>query len=74
MQALRPGKQARATSVRQSRQPPAIFMEPMARIRAEHAASARAVATARDYFAGTGGIDSCGVAVRGAALWTIVYA
>ena len=30
--------------------------------------------TVRAYFAGTAGIDSCGVAVRGAALWTIVYA
>ena len=48
--------------------------EPMRRVRLEPAAPASAIAGRPRYFAGTGAIDSCGVAVRGAALWTIVYA
>ena len=74
MQVVRPGKHAaggiRALTTDAARD----FGLPMRRVRAEHAASASAVDTAFGHFAGTGGIDSCGVAVRGAALWTIVYA
>lgn len=72
MQAVRPGKHA-AGGIRES----ATIWRPRFRIADATCPPGARCTDSRNgprYFAGTGGIDSCGVAVRCAVLWTIVYA